>query len=86
MSAPQLTLRQEGRVLAQNSHWSTSPESAAIEQAGAAAGAFPLAPAAAGAGADAAILINLAPGNYTAQVAGLDGGTGVALLEVYEAP
>ena len=36
--------------------------------------------------ADAAILINLAPGAYTAQVSGLGGTTGVALVEVYEVP
>jgi hypothetical protein len=36
--------------------------------------------------ADAAILINLAPGAYTAQVSGVGGTTGVALVEVYEVP
>ncbi len=35
---------------------------------------------------DAALLIHLDPGVYTAQVDGADGGTGVALLEVYEVP
>jgi sugar lactone lactonase YvrE len=34
---------------------------------------------------DAALLISLAPGSYTAHVAGKDGGTGVALIEAYEA-
>ena len=28
----------------------------------------------------------LAPGNYTAQVTGVNGTTGVALVEVYEVP
>jgi hypothetical protein len=32
---------------------------------------------------DAAILISLPPGNYTAVVRGADGGTGNALVEVY---
>jgi hypothetical protein len=33
---------------------------------------------------DAAILVTLEPGAYSAIVAGVDGGTGVALLELYE--
>jgi len=35
---------------------------------------------------DAAVLIALPPGGYTAQVKGADGGTGEALIEVYEIP
>jgi uncharacterized protein (DUF1800 family) len=43
-------------------------------------GAFPLA-----AGAkDAALVATLAPGSYTAQVSGIGGAAGVALVEVYE--
>ena len=34
---------------------------------------------------DAALLARLEPGNYTAQVNGAAGETGVALLEIYEA-
>ncbi len=79
-------LDEQKRVVAQNSNWSTSPNAAAITLASAEAGAFPLAPAAANASADAALLLNLAPGNYTVQVTGADGSTGVALLEVYELP
>ncbi|HEX2853551.1 MAG TPA: hypothetical protein VHO24_09950 [Opitutaceae bacterium] len=33
-----------------------------------------------------AILATLPPGGYTAQVSGVDGTTGVALVEVYEVP
>jgi hypothetical protein len=32
------------------------------------------------------VLINLAPGAYTAQVSGVGGTPGVALVEVYEMP
>jgi pectin methylesterase-like acyl-CoA thioesterase len=78
--------RSSGRLLARNSNWSTSVDATAIGQAGAEAGAFPLTPAAADANADAALLLNVAPGNYTVQVTGADGGTGVALLEIYELP
>lgn len=35
---------------------------------------------------DAAVIINLTPGAYTAQVSGVGGTTGVALIEVYELP
>ena len=46
------------------------------------AGAFPLV----GNSRDAALLVTLAPGNYTAQVSGVGNATGVALVEVYEVP
>jgi hypothetical protein len=32
------------------------------------------------------MLITLPPGNYTAQMSGLDDGTGIGLIEVYEMP
>jgi hypothetical protein len=35
---------------------------------------------------DAVLIVNLAPGSYTAQVSGIGGTTGVALVEVYELP
>lgn len=35
---------------------------------------------------DAALLITLPPGGYTAQISGLNGGTGEAIVEVYEVP
>ncbi len=35
---------------------------------------------------DAALVTTLAPGNYTAQISGVGGTTGVALVEVYEVP
>ena len=35
---------------------------------------------------DAALLITLPPGSYTAQVSGIGGSTGVALIEVYDLP
>ncbi|MBL8208877.1 MAG: hypothetical protein JNM09_31960, partial [Blastocatellia bacterium] len=33
---------------------------------------------------DAALLITLQPGGYTVQVSGADGGTGEAIVEIYE--
>ena len=35
---------------------------------------------------DAALLTSLAPGSYTVQVSGADGGTGEGLIEIYEVP
>jgi hypothetical protein len=35
---------------------------------------------------DAALLVTLPPGDYTALVSGTAGGTGVALVEIYEVP
>ena len=35
---------------------------------------------------DAAVVVALSPGNYSAQVAGVANTTGIALIEVYELP
>jgi len=35
---------------------------------------------------DSVLLVTLPPGNYTAQVSGLNSGTGIALCEIYEVP
>jgi len=35
---------------------------------------------------DAALIVSLPPGGYTVQVSGADGGTGAAIVEVYELP
>jgi len=66
-------------TVAANSGWGGS---AALSATFAQVGAFGL-PATS---ADAALLITLTPGSYTAQVAGAGNTTGVALVEVYEVP
>ncbi len=71
-----------GAVLAQNSAWSTSADAAAIAAAAARVGAFAFGATT----ADSALILNLPPGAYTAQVTGVAGATGTALLEVYELP
>lgn len=95
LANPQLTLHrnQSGTttVVAQNDDWSTpvtvvaehpGATAAAISAAGTTTGAFAL-----GAGStDAAILVTLPPGVYTAQVSGPDGASGATLVEVYEVP
>lgn len=80
LPAPTLTLISGATTVATNSNWSTSPDSAAISAASAQVGAFGMA------NADAAMIVTLNPGNYTAQVTGANNATGVALIEVYELP
>jgi len=82
LARPQLTLNSGSTALAQNAGWSTSPEAPAIRAGGLKVGAFSFPDAS----PDAAIIINLTPGAYTAQVSGVGGTTGVALIEVYELP
>ncbi len=66
--------------IASNRGWDGDPQVAA---AAAAAGAFGWSDPASH---DAAILVTLPPGSYTAQVLGEAADTGVALVEVYEVP
>ncbi len=66
-----------GTKLAENDNWN-----ATVGGFFAGLGAFPL-----DAGStDAALLITLPPGGYTAQLSGADGGTGTGLIEIYELP
>jgi hypothetical protein len=66
--------------IASNDTWHASTQAAAITSTAAAVGAFPLLPAS----ADAAVLVTLLPGSYTAVVEDAGGGSGIAILEVYE--
>ena len=65
-----------GAILESNNNWSSAPNHAQIEATG-------LAP---NDNRESAILMTLAPGNYTAIVRGVNGTTGVALLEAYALP
>lgn len=65
-----------GAVIATNDNWD-----AALAPTFAALGAFPWLSGS----KDAALEATLAPGAYTAVVSGRNGGTGIALVEVYEA-
>jgi hypothetical protein len=75
---PRLQLFSGDTMILDNDDWAGDAQLAA---AGASVGAFPLP---SGAGRDAALLVTLPPGTYTAQVSGASGGTGVALVELYE--
>jgi len=61
-------------VIATNDNWGSAANAAQLQAAG-------FAPSNA---LEPAILVNLAPGAYTAIVSGVGGGTGVALVAVYE--
>ena len=76
-----LTLFQENTAIALNDDWEISRSGAAVAATAQRIGAFPLAPES----LDAALLITLAPGSYTATVTGTNGTTGLALVEVYDA-
>jgi|GEM_PF-2554968 len=80
LAQTRVQLFQGSEALLANAGWSTATNAASIAQLGSAFGAFTFAP---GSG-DSAILTTLAPGAYTAIVSGADGGTGVALVEIYE--
>ena len=76
---PKLEVFRGSTLLQSNDDWGgTTTLSTAFSQVG----AFPL-PATS---KDAALLVTLQPGSYTAQVSGVGGTTGVALIEVYELP
>jgi PKD repeat protein len=88
---PVLTLYRGGTAIAENDDWMTPSvlagsvmpaNSSETARAMTAAGAFPLASTA----KDAALMVELPPGAYTALVRGADGTTGTALVEVYELP
>lgn len=77
LSDPKLELYgPSGRIMA-NDNWDSS-----VRAQFAPAGAFDLTSGS----RDAVLLVTLPPGNYTAQVSGVGGTTGVALVELYEVP
>lgn len=84
LQQPQITLFKvngdgTNTVIASNSGWNGDATLAAVFHR---VGAFSLPDNPAS--ADAALLVTLPPGGYTAQVTGANGTTGVALAEVYE--
>lgn len=83
LADPILTItRSDGLAVRENDNWETGNDPMLISAANERVRAFAL-----GAGSrDAALLIQLPPGSYTAQVTGAGNTTGVALVEVYEVP
>ena len=79
LADPRLEVFGGSASIATNDNWGGTPT---LSSAFAQTGAFGL-PADS---RDAAVLLSLQPGSYTAHVSGVGGTTGVALLEVYEMP
>jgi hypothetical protein len=81
---PALTVVPAGAAtaIAANDNWQESADPAALEAAQAQVGAFSLLDSA----PEAALLISLPPGGYTAPTADAGTGTGVALAEIYLVP
>lgn len=72
----------DGAEIANNNNWNENSDGSEISETAQEVGAFLFAENS----LDAAILLELAPGAYTAQVQGRDGATGVTLVEVYTVP
>jgi hypothetical protein len=81
LADPTLTLFRGSTRLATNDDWEISRSGAAIAVTAQRLGAFHLNAAS----LDAALLITLVPGSYTVVVDSADGGTGIALVEIYDA-
>jgi hypothetical protein len=80
LADPALTLFSGSTVLASDSGWAGV---SAIASTAAAVGAFAWSDPTS---ADSALLMTLPPGAYTAEIASASGGTGVALVELYDVP
>jgi large repetitive protein len=91
LADPRISIYSGTTVIAQNDDWSV-PSSTAGQPVPATAAELAAAAQSVGAFAltagsrDAAVILTLAPGSYTAQVAGAGTTSGVALVEVYEMP
>lgn len=84
LADPRLELYRAGAAEPQsaNDNWNAAANAADIAATAARVGAFALPSGS----RDAVILVSLPPGSYTAQVSGVGGSTGKALVEVYEVP
>ncbi|HEY4990081.1 MAG TPA: hypothetical protein VII09_09755, partial [Opitutaceae bacterium] len=82
LAQPILTLFDStGTSFAGNTGWGTNADTARIVSVSSEVGAFALPSGS----ADSALVLTLAPGTYSAEVTGVGGSTGIALVEVYQA-
>ena len=82
LSDPILTIFSGSTPILENNNWSDAENASDLAEVARITGASALA-----AGSkDAGVLLELPPGVYTAHVRGVGGATGVALVEIYEAP
>lgn len=82
LADPFLQLRSGAELVASNQSWGSLTNQAEVISTTMTVGGFAL-----DAGSDdAVLLVDLAPGSYTVELSGADGGTGVGLVEVYRVP
>ena len=79
LADPVLDLYRGSTHILHNDDWWRAPEAGRMAAIAAAQYSFPLTPS----GGDAALLVYLPPGEYTAIISGAGGTEGVALAEVY---
>lgn len=79
LSRPRLELFRGPTSLAVNTGWTTTGNAGDLAGAAASVAAFPLAAGS----ADAALIFDAQPGEYTVQISGVGGTTGEAMVEVY---
>lgn len=85
LADPRIEVFNGASPIGANDNWgeqSAGANAANIQEAATSAGAFPLDPGS----RDAALVLTLPPGGYTAQLSGINGTIGVGLIEVYALP
>jgi hypothetical protein len=82
LAEPVVTLFRGTEAVATNTAWNSAPNAADLRPVAVRVGAFALPEGS----RDSALLVTLPAGAYTVQVAGANGTTGIALVEIYEVP
>ena len=82
LADPQITLFSGSTAIATNDNWSSAVNASEITAAASATGAF----AFSAGSKDAALVVTLPAGSYTASVSGVGNSTGTALVELYVVP
>jgi photosystem II stability/assembly factor-like uncharacterized protein len=80
LNAPKVSVYVGDRLIAANTAWHTASNASEIRAAAIRTGAFPLSEDS----LDSAVLLQLGAGNYTVVVNDASGGSGSALLEIYD--
>lgn len=80
LNDPELRIFRGSQLLGENNDWAAGSNRAQVSGAAQSVAAFSLPTDS----RDAALLLTLPPGAYTAQVSGVNNTTGIALVEVYE--
>lgn len=80
LADPQISAFSGSTLLASNVGWGSSSNAAQVGAAFAQVGAFPLAAGS----SDSALLLSLAPGDYSVELRSAANNSGIALLEVYD--